>query len=136
MLGRLPACQNRKKAFEKLPSIGLKVAKNQIYETSMKTQLEPEDAQIIAEKVFELLKPYLSSRERSCEDILFDVPGLCEYLHVNSHWVHERTHLKQIPYCKLSNKQLRFKKKDIDKWLESLKTSSINDFRGKIKIIK
>ncbi|NLW36735.1 MAG: helix-turn-helix domain-containing protein [Syntrophorhabdus aromaticivorans] len=103
----------------------------------MKTELEPQDIQAIAERVVQLLKPYLSGKEeRQTGEIIFDVPMLCEYLHVTPKWIHERTHLKEIPFYKLSNKQLRFRKKDIDKWLESCKTASINDFRGKLKILK
>lgn len=102
----------------------------------MKADLEPQDLQIIAQTVVESLKPYLLHKEDRQEEIILDVPGLCKYLGVTSHWVHERTHLKEIPYYKLSNKQLRFRKKDIDKWLESCKTASINDFRGKLRPVK
>jgi len=102
----------------------------------MKTELEPQDVQTIAEKVVELLKPYLLQRTDRQEDTVLDVPGLCEYLHVTPKWIHERTHLKQIPYFKLSNKQVRFRKKKIDKWLESLETPAINDFRRKMKLVK
>lgn len=99
----------------------------------MKTEIETEDIQAIAQAVLEVLKPYLLHKEDRQEEIIFDVPGLCKYLHVTSRWVHERTHLKEIPFYKLSNKQLRFRKKDIDKWLESCKTTTINDFRGKLR---
>ena len=102
----------------------------------MKTEFELHDVQAIAEKVVELLKPYLSQRTDRQEDIILDVPGLCEYLHVTPKWIHERTHLKQIPYHKLSNKQLRFRKKKIDKWLDTLETPGINDFRGKVRLVK
>ena len=102
----------------------------------MKTELEPLDVQTIAEKVVELLKPYLSQRADRQEDIIFDVPGLCEYLHVTSKWVHERTHLKEIPCYKLSNKQLRFRKKKIDKWLDSLETPFLSAYAGKMRMIK
>ena len=102
----------------------------------MKTELEPQDIQAIAEKVVELLKPYLSQRADRQEDTILDVPGLCEYLHVTPKWIHERTHLKDLPYYKLSNKQLRFRKKKIDKWLDSLENPSVNDFRGKIRLVK
>jgi len=95
----------------------------------VKIDLEPLDVQTIAEKVVDLLKPHLSRREERQQDIIFDVPGLCEYLHVTAKWVHERTHLKEIPYYKLSNKQLRFRKKDIDKWLESLKAPAVNEYQ-------
>jgi len=101
----------------------------------MKIELEQSDIQAIAEKVVELMKPYLSQRSDLQEHTIFDVPGLCEYLHVTPKWIHERTHLKEIPYIKLSNKQLRFRKKKIDKWLESLETPSLNQYTGKLKVI-
>lgn len=95
-------------------------------------QLEQEDLQEIVSAVMEGLKPFLSGkRETRADDIILDVPGLCEYLHVTPKWTHEKTHLKEIPYIKLSNKQLRFRKKDIDKWLESLKTPAISEYRGR-----
>jgi predicted DNA-binding transcriptional regulator AlpA len=102
---------------------------------SMKIELEQSDIQAIAEKVVELMKPYLSQRSDLQEHTIFDVPGLCEYLHVTPKWIHERTHLKQIPHYKLSNKQLRFRKKDIDKWLSSTRTSAINPL-PKVRLIK
>lgn len=98
----------------------------------MKTQFEPEDLQGIVSAIIEGLKPFLPGKgENRAEDIMLDVPGLCEYLHVTPKWIHERTHLKEIPYYKLSNKQLRFRKKDIDKWLDSLKTPAISEYRGR-----
>lgn len=102
----------------------------------MKIEIEQPDIQTIAEKVVELLKPYLSQRADRQEDNIFDVPGLCEYLHVTSKWIHERTHLKEIPYHKLSNKQLRFRKKDIDKWLDSMRMSAINPLSSKVRLLK
>jgi predicted DNA-binding transcriptional regulator AlpA len=102
----------------------------------MKTLFEQEDIQGIASEVIERLKPFLNGKgETRAEDIILDVPGLTEYLHVTSKWIHERTHLKEIPFIKLSNKQLRFKKKDIDKWLDSLKTPAVNLYTGKIKVV-
>ncbi|OQB77098.1 MAG: Helix-turn-helix domain protein [Deltaproteobacteria bacterium ADurb.Bin135] len=104
----------------------------------MKTisELEEKDIQAIAEKVVKLLKPYLSQKADRQEDTIFDVPSLCEYLHVTSKWVHERTHLKEIPYYKLSNKKLAFRKRDIDKWLETRRIPAINDFKGKICLVQ
>lgn len=103
----------------------------------MKTTFEPEDIQAVADKVAEILKPLLVAKvDRSTDDQIFDIPGLCEYLTVTRKWIHERTHLKEIPYFKLSNKQLRFRKRDIDRWLESLKTPAINPFNGRLKAIR
>jgi excisionase family DNA binding protein len=101
----------------------------------MRANLELEDIQAIAERTVELLKTYLSSRVEYQQDIVFDVPGLCKYLQVTPRWVHERTHLKEIPHYKFSNKYLRFRKKDIDKWLESLKTPTLSQFTGKLKAV-
>lgn len=102
----------------------------------MKSELEQQDIQAIAEKVVELLKPYLSQKADRQEDTILDVPGLCKYLHVTPKWIHERTHLKEIPYIKLSNKQLRFRKKKIDKWLETLEIPAINEFGTRLKAVK
>jgi len=103
----------------------------------MKVELEQQDIQVIVDGVIDGLKPLLSRGPNSTkDDTILDVPGLCSYLNVSAKWIHERTHFKEIPYFKLSNKQLRFRKRDIDKWLESLKTPAINEFRGKLKAIK
>lgn len=102
----------------------------------MKTSLEFEDIQAMAAAVMEQLKPLISGYGKNEDDVILDVPGLAAYLHVTPKWIHERTHLKNIPFYKLSNKQLRFRKKDIDKWLDSLKTPAINQFTGKLRAIK
>ena len=103
----------------------------------MKIELETEDIERIAQKVMDALKPYLSGigRDRQ-EDVVLDVPGLCDYLHVSPKWIHERTHLKEIPFHKLSNKQLRFRKRDIDRWLDSLRTPAINPTSPRMKLMR
>lgn len=98
----------------------------------MRVDLESTDVEVIALRVIDALKPMLTGKDKQ-EDILFDVKSLGEYLGVTSKWIHERTHLKQMPYFKLSNKQLRFRKRDIDKWLESHKAPAMNDYRGKMR---
>lgn len=91
----------------------------------------------IADKVIEKLTPFIAGNGKpATDDTIFNVQDLAEYLHVTPKWIHERTHLKNIPFYKLSNKQLRFRKRDIDKWLDSLKTPAINQFTGKLRAIK
>ncbi len=81
----------------------------------MKSALEQEDVQGIVSAIIDGLKPLLPvKKDAGIEDTLLDVPGLCKYLNVTPKWIHERTHLKEIPYYKLSNKHLRFRKKDIE----------------------
>ncbi|MEW6214909.1 MAG: helix-turn-helix domain-containing protein [Nitrospirota bacterium] len=103
----------------------------------MKAELETGDIEAIAQRVVELLKPLMSSSngKRGAEDI-FDVKKLSEYLKVTSKWIYEQTHLKTIPHYKITNKQLRFKKKDIDKWLETLKVPATSEPTGKLRLIK
>ena len=102
----------------------------------MKIEYEDKDIDLIVDRLFNRLKPLIYHNRNDSDDTILDVQGLCEYLKVTPKWIHERTHLKEIPYYKASNKVLRFKKRDIDKWLESLKTPAINEFTGRLKAIK
>jgi excisionase family DNA binding protein len=103
----------------------------------MKIEIEESDIQAIAETVFETMKPFLTGvdNEKSSGSMM-DLKELCAYLKVKPKWVHERTYLKEIPFLKLSNKQLRFRKRDIDKWLESMRISAINPLSSKVRLIK
>ncbi len=102
----------------------------------MKINFEKQDLDTVAERVIEALKPYLTRKDDGEDDAVLDVPGLCDYIHVTPKWIHERTHLKEIPYYKLSNKQLRFRKRDIDKWLESLRTPAIHPVSSRMKLMR
>lgn len=71
----------------------------------------------IVDKLLHRLNLILENNGKKVEDdIIFDVPGLAKYLNVSKQWVYERTHLKEIPHIKKQG-LLRFRKKDIDKWL-------------------
>ena len=102
----------------------------------MKIDLEDQDIDRITQKVVDVLKPFIRTDRDPAVDGILDMEGLCSYLKVTPKWVHERTHLKEIPFYKLSNKQLRFRKRDIDKWLDSLKTPALNHFTGKMKLLR
>jgi excisionase family DNA binding protein len=82
---------------------------------------------LIADRVIEKLKPIISSNSKHEDDTVFDVPGLCEYLKIEPKWVYEQTHLKTIPHFKLGNKQLRFKKAEIDAWIKKHWTPGIGE---------
>lgn len=84
----------------------------------MKIQLEHEDIEAIAQRVAELLKPLLAGVRNDDQDIIFNVPGLAEYLRTSESWVYERTRLKEIPHHKVKG-LLMFRKPLIDKWIEA-----------------
>ena len=84
----------------------------------MKLNLEQEDLKSIAKNVAETLRPLLKNNKKSSDsDIVFDVKELAGYLKVNESWVYNQVHLKAIPYFKCG-KYTRFKKLQIDKWIE------------------
>jgi excisionase family DNA binding protein len=100
----------------------------------LKTLLEQEDIGAIALKVVELLKPLISGIHET-EDTIFDVQSLKGYLRVSDKWIYERTHLKEIPHLKV-NGLLRFRKKDIDKWLNSFNVPALSTHGRILKAVK
>ena len=83
----------------------------------MKTELEHNDIEIIAQQVADKLKPLLCKSSKQTDETIFDVKGLAQHLKVNESWVYNQVHLKNIPYFKCG-KYPRFKKSAIDKWIE------------------
>ena len=85
----------------------------------MKINLEQEDLKLIAKDVAETLKPLLKNNKKSGDsNMVFDVKGLAEYLKVKDTWIYNQVGLKTIPYFKCG-KYLRFKKSNIDKWIDN-----------------
>jgi excisionase family DNA binding protein len=86
----------------------------------MKSQLEQEDIELIAQRVIEKLKPMLSNigKPEGEEETIFTVESLAHYLQVDKTWVYKAVSLKTLPHFK-SGKYTRFRKKDIDKWIQS-----------------
>jgi len=79
----------------------------------LKTELEQQDIEAIAEKVIEKIKPMLSCKCEGHDNEEFDVPGLASYLGVSISWIYHNQ--KRLPVNKCTGK-LRFSKKDIDRW--------------------
>ena len=52
------------------------------------------------------------------EDNIFDVKQLACYLKVDESWIYKQVSLKAIPFFKCG-KYTRFKKSEIDRWVES-----------------
>jgi hypothetical protein len=83
----------------------------------MRSELESQDIETIAQRVLELIRPVVSNNGKSDNnEMVFDVKGLAEYLHVKPSWIYKQMSLKTIPFFK-TEKYSRFRKKDIDKWI-------------------
>ncbi len=88
---------------------------------NVKTELEPQDIEAIASRVAEILRPALvRNGVNEAGDTIFDVRGLAEYLKVSKKWIYEHVQFKEIPHYKIKG-QLRFSRKDIDKWMSGYK---------------
>lgn len=99
----------------------------------MRISFEIEDKKDIAKIVVEELKPLLKNNNKTNnDDTIFDVQGLADYLRVSIKWVYERTHLNEIPFLKVGG-HLRFRKKDIDKWLDLFHTPAANTLTSNFK---
>jgi len=100
----------------------------------MRTTLEAEDIQAIAEAVIEKLRPLLVSNNGHSEDKVFDKKGLAEYLNVSMSTINRFVSNKQVPYFKInhgSSGGVRFYKRDIDKWIQRQTIPDVNFFQRK-----
>jgi excisionase family DNA binding protein len=88
----------------------------------------------ITQKVTNAIIPTLK-KGTDMGDTVFTVETLAKYLQVSKQWVYARVHLKEIPHIKMG-KFPRFKKREIDIWLESFKIPAIQPLSGPLKIIK
>jgi excisionase family DNA binding protein len=84
----------------------------------------------IVKKVVKKLQPILVAGQNQKEAEIMDVDDLAGYLQVPVGWIYKRTGSKEIPHMKLANRQLRFRKKDIDEWLESVKMPAVNHHKA------
>lgn len=103
----------------------------------MKLELEQADIQAIAQaltaEVVKTLKPLVNSKGEG--DIIFTVKSLAKYLEVSEKWVYERVQFKEIPFIKVGG-NVRFSKKDIDCWIDTLKTPVVNRLSSPLKAVK
>jgi excisionase family DNA binding protein len=89
------------------------------------TTFEKSEIQLLAKELLKELLPKLkTSEETSANDFVFDVKQLSEYLNVPESWVYRQTCDHNIPYYKLGRYN-RFKKTEIDKWLEEKSVNPI-----------
>ena len=88
----------------------------------------------IAEEVVERIKPVLNGNTTE-EDILFTVETLANYLQVSNQWIYDRRDQNAIPFMKMG-KFLRFRKREIDKWLDKTKMPVISSLSNKTKMVR
>lgn len=84
----------------------------------MRTDLESQDIERIADRVIERLRPLIPAMPRQRNETILDVKELASYLRVNNSWIYDQVKNGVIPYIK-AGKFLRFRKTSIDKWLET-----------------
>lgn len=103
----------------------------------MRLELEESDIQAIAREitaeVIKVLKPLMNGKVE--EDTILTVKTLAPHLGVSEKWVYERVQHKEIPFLKVKG-NVRFRKNDIDSWLENLKTPVVNPLSAPLKRIK
>lgn len=88
----------------------------------------------ITQDVIRALKPFLNGRGED-DDSLFDKKGLAQYLNMSESWVSEQTRLRKIPFHKVGGDN-RYRKRDIDRWLDSHKSLPVTPLPTGAKIVK
>ena len=89
----------------------------------------------IAVEVVKAVKPLLSANKPEDDNSLLSVESLAAYLSVSKQWVYERVSLNEIPHIKMG-KFPRFRKSNIDEWLDSQEIPAVSQLTGKLKVIK
>jgi excisionase family DNA binding protein len=88
----------------------------------------------IIKGVMQELRPLVVSCKPE-KEVLLTVSTLAEYLDVSDQWVYQRIQFGEIPVIRIG-KFPRFKKSDIDKWLESLKVPAMNSLSSPLRSIR
>jgi len=84
----------------------------------------------IAREVVKAIRPLLGDTWKD-KDLIFSVETLAGYLGVSNQWVYDRIKSREIPYIKVG-KFCRFRKRDIDAWLDTMKVPMVNPYTGKM----
>lgn len=93
----------------------------------MKTELEPQDIDLITEKVVERLRPLFKANGKE-PDTIFDVLGLAEYLKVEPSWIYKQVSLGKLPHFR-AGKYTRFKKSAMDRWIDNQSVAATSPVR-------
>lgn len=95
-------------------------------EVVMRTLLEPEDIEAIAEAVAARLAAVMPTNTtvKADSEEIFDVPRLATYLKVDKSWVYKQVQYKAIPHFH-AGRYPRFYKSHIDKWTKEQATPAV-----------
>ena len=103
---------------------------------AMKTQLESQDIDAIAQRVVELLKSYLLAKDEikiapappQSKGAYMTVSPLAEYLQISKQTIYNWICKREILYSKIG-RRVRFKREDIVRWSEDKKVEASYDDR-------
>jgi len=84
----------------------------------------------IAREVVKAIRPLLGDAGKD-KNLIFSVETLAGYLGVSNQWVYDRIKSREIPYIKVG-KFCRFRKREIDGWLDNMKVPMVNPYTGKV----
>lgn len=101
------------------------------------TDIAPEVYENITAMLLDKLKPFiLGNGKYSGEDAIFNKKTLAAYLHVSESTINKMVMNKQIPHFKMQAGQsgaVRFRQRDIDKWIQRQIIPDISPFAGKLR---
>jgi excisionase family DNA binding protein len=101
----------------------------------MKIFLEKEDFDAIASSVAVQLQPLLKASNSHTPNPIMNVTELAEYLRVTTSWVYKQVQFKTIPHFH-AGRYPRFRKKDIDTWIESQSVPDTAPAYPRMKAVK
>ena len=103
----------------------------------MKAEFQIESAQMVADitrEVVKAIKPLLVVGKAE-DDTLYTVQTLAVRLGVSPQWVYERVQMKEIPHIKIG-KFPRFKKSEINKWLDDQRVPVARPMSKRLILLK
>jgi excisionase family DNA binding protein len=92
-------------------------------------------AEVIAREVVKAVRSLNQQQVKHEDDALCTVQSLAKYLEVSPQWVYERINRKEIPFIKMG-KFPRFRKSDIDRWLDSQKVPVTQTQPKHLKLVR
>jgi len=88
----------------------------------------------IVRRVTKALKPR-TIVGKSDEEALYTVESLAKFLEVSPQWVYARVQFNEIPHFKVG-KLCRFRKVEINRWLDSHKVPAVNPLSKTMRMTK